>query len=105
MLINAANFMSNIFSKYGKCYRIGGDEFIAIIKCSRDLIENNLKTFNYLCTNFKGKYISNISVSIGFVCYDENREMNLAELIILADDLMYESKNEYYKKTGKRKRN
>ena len=104
MLINAAHFMSNIFCKYGKCYRIGGDEFIAIIKCSRDLIENNLKTFNYLCTNFKGKYINNISVSIGYACYDEHKDMSLADLIIVADDLMYDSKNEYYKKTRKRRR-
>ena len=36
--------------------------------------------------------------------YDEHKDMSLADLIIVADDLMYESKNEYYKKTGKRKR-
>lgn len=63
-----------------------------------------VKTFDYLTANFKGRLISELSVSKGVVVCAEHTELNFEEIKALADKLMYADKDEYYKRTGKERR-
>ncbi|MGM9971225.1 MAG: diguanylate cyclase domain-containing protein [Anaeroplasmataceae bacterium] len=103
LIIGTAHYISNVLRKFGKCYRIGGDEFISIVKCSKEVLDEHIKTLDYLCSNYKGTYINEISVSIGIVYCIDHPDMSLSEMVILADDLMYDNKNIYYKNLDSKK--
>lgn len=104
LIIGAAKCMKETFSDYGKIYRTGGDEFIAIIKCDNTLLEEKMAKFKYLCDNYKGEYIGPISISIGSVSCDDYQNLNLREIIVLADNLMYDNKDIYYETTKNKRR-
>ena len=44
------------------------------------------------------------SVSKGVVVCSEHNELSFEEVKTMADKLMYEDKNEYYRRTGKERR-
>lgn len=104
LIIGAAKCMSNAFSNLGSVYRVGGDEFVALVKGTREDIEGSINTFDYLTANYKGSLISEISVSKGFVISAEHPELSFEEVKAQADKLMYADKDEYYRRTGKNRR-
>lgn len=104
LIIDAAKCMSNAFSGLGNVYRVGGDEFVALLKGTKESVDAAVATFDYLTANFKGKLISELSVSKGVVICAENPELTLDELKALADKRMYADKDEYYRRTGKNRR-
>lgn len=104
LIIGAAKCMNNAFSGLGNVYRVGGDEFVALLKGKKDSVEAAVKTFDYLTANFKGNLISEISVSKGVVTCLEHPELGFEEVKALADKLMYADKDEYYRRTGKERR-
>ena len=104
LIIGAAKCMSNAFSGLGNVYRVGGDEFVALLKGTKESIEGSLTTFDYLTSKFKGKLISELTVSKGVVVCSEYPDLSFDELKAMADKLMYADKDEYYRRTGKNRR-
>lgn len=104
LIIGAAKCMNNAFSGLGNVYRVGGDEFVALLKGTRESIEAAVNTFDYLTANFKGNLISELSVSKGIAVCAEHPELDFSEIKAMADKLMYEDKDEYYRRTGKNRR-
>ncbi len=104
LIIGSSKCMNNAFSGLGKVYRVGGDEFVALLKGTKEEALGAVKTFDYLTENFRGKLISELSVSKGVVVCAEHEELSLEEVKALADKLMYADKDEYYKRTGKERR-
>ena len=104
LIIGASKCMKNAFSNLGRTYRVGGDEFVLLLKGTREEAQDAVKTFDYLTENFQGNLISELSVSKGVVVCSEHTELNLEEIIALADKLMYADKDEYYRRTGKDRR-
>ena len=104
LIIGAAKCMSNAFSGLGKVYRVGGDEFVALLKGTKESVEGSITTFDYLTSKFEGKLISELSVSKGVVVCSEYPELSFEELKAMADKLMYADKDEYYRRTGKNRR-
>ena len=96
--------MDNAFSGLGRTYRIGGDEFVALLRGTREEAQDAVKTFDYLTENFQGNLISELSVSKGIVVCSEHIELNFEEIKAMADKLMYADKDEYYRRTGKDRR-
>lgn len=104
LIIGAAKCMGNAFAGLGNVYRVGGDEFVALLKGTKESVEGSVKTFDYLTSTYKGKLISELSVSKGIVVCSEYPELSFEELKAMADKLMYADKDEYYKRTGKNRR-
>lgn len=104
LIIGAAKCMSNAFAGLGNVYRVGGDEFVALLKGTKESVEGSVATFDYLTSKFKGKLISELSVSKGVVVCSEYPELSFEELKAMADKLMYADKDEYYRRTGKNRR-
>lgn len=104
LIIGAAKCMSNAFAGLGNVYRVGGDEFVALLKGTKESVEGSVTTFDYLTSKFKGKLISELSVSKGVVICSEHPDLSFEELKAMADKLMYADKDEYYRRTGKNRR-
>ena len=104
LIIGASKCMYNAFSGLGRTYRVGGDEFVALLRGTREEAQDAVKTFDYLTENFRGNLISELSVSKGVVVCSEHIELNFEEIKEMADKLMYADKDEYYRRTGKDRR-
>ncbi len=83
-------------------YRIGGDEFVILFA------SGNETEFGRRVERLRREIISrNCELSIGCI-WSEEKEKNFRELLSLADDRMYQEKNNFYNETdpitGKRRR-
>ena len=100
LICGAAACMRRCFGKYGKVYRIGGDEFVAVLFVQ-------LEQFLWIKTEFDGdirywtgNQVEEISISCGYVSSGERKWAFMKEIANVADIRMYEEKAMYYKKNG-----
>ncbi len=100
LLRSAATCMEEVFGDYGKIYRIGGDEFAAILHVEKDRVSELLGEFETKTTGFKGQWIDGISISVGKITVWEFQGATLSELSKIADGRMYNAKTEYYRARG-----
>ncbi len=102
-LVDTAKVISNVFGK-DNVYRVGGDEFIAIMPTDSavemdKLFEQFDNELNKL--NKKAKsYHFTISVSKGYAVYQENSDNEYKFVAYRADEAMYKDKDAYYEKLG-----
>ena len=83
--------ITTAFHSNGKCFRIGGDEFVYISSqpqdlqeacgCFRDLIQQESEQFDFP-----------FSVSYGFASYDPAVDRTVRDVIRRSDEMMYENK-------------
>lgn len=100
-LINAAaKCISDSFSDCGKVYRIGGDEFAAILYADEKLLATMTGKMNSQMIKWTGKYFDTLSISYGLVSAREAKGMSLREMANLADKRMYINKAQYYTAKG-----
>ena len=90
-LINTASLIRKVFGNENS-YRIGGDEFVAIIYDVENM-ENKQKLFNKLMKEDKhtSKW-EHISAAMGPAIYDSNLDHSVADVLSRADDQMYINK-------------
>lgn len=96
LICAAANCMKFAFASYGKIYRIGGDEFVALLTQSVTDLESILQVFDSSIQDWHGKYSNSMSVSYGVVKSSEQDFDSIHSVSKLADERMYKSKYEYY---------
>jgi len=94
----AADCLAASVGSQGKVYRTGGDEFTAVIH-STD-ISSIEKRIRYLCSNWKGSYTDDLALSTGYASHKDYPDATIDQLKKIADDLMYDNKNAYYKEHG-----
>lgn len=98
----AANMIETVFSEYGKCYRIGGDEFQVLIEKGRTCpIEELIAQLR----REEERYNSNgakfpLYIAKGYALYDAEEDGNIKNAINRADEMMYVNKRKY--KEGQR---
>lgn len=105
-IIAAANCMISAFSKYGDVFRVGGDEFIAILTADSADIDKAMKKLSADANKWSKAHDRSLSVSIGRAYASDTTgkqkqpDVILARMTELADERMYEDKKEYYRKKG-----
>ena len=100
-LINgAAQCITNSFADNGKVYRIGGDEFAAIVYANEELLATMTGKLNISMKKWTGKYFDTLSISYGVVSVREKQDASLKELAQMADKRMYINKAQYYAGKG-----
>ena len=104
LIIGAAKCIQTAMGEFGKVYRTGGDEFVALLECTKDQLNDMLQTFGHITDSWKGNYQCGLSISKGIVVGKEHEDLTIDEMKELADKLMYEDKDEYYRHTGKIRR-
>jgi len=100
MLIGVAQCMKKSLGPCGHLYRIGGDEFIAILFLDNDEIKAVLEDFDKTLNDWSGKLVDRLSVSYGWVNKKERPDASTRQLGAIAEARMYEAKSAYYKKQG-----
>lgn len=96
LIIGAANCIKKVFSPKGKVYRIGGDEFCAIINCSYKELQQLFGTFDSETSSWKGNIIKELTISKGAARYADYSDLSFAELQAKADRRMYQDKENFY---------
>ena len=96
----AADCMKNSFSKHGKIYRMGGDEFVVIITKDIPQFENLLRAFEQRVESWHGEFVESMAVSYGYVFSSERKWNSIFDISKASDERMYESKKQYYTRSG-----
>lgn len=100
LLRGAVACMRQCFGSYGKLYRVGGDEFAAIIFASEIQLQTIKKDFDNTIAEWKNDSIQNLSISSGYVTRQEAGDMKIQDIVKLADQRMYAAKSAYYRNKG-----
>lgn len=100
----AAKCIQDCYGKYGKVYRTGGDEFIAIINTSEETMQTIIENFSKQTSEWKGHFSENLRIPAGYVSGRENPDTPLHEITKLADQRMYKEKSIIYIASGEDRR-
>ncbi|MCI5857616.1 MAG: diguanylate cyclase [Agathobacter sp.] len=100
LLRGAAFCMRTCFGSYGKLYRIGGDEFVAMIFADHEKLQDILQDFTETTANWSGKLVKDLSLSCGCAEKSEFPDHTVTELAKIADTRMYEDKAAFYSRKG-----
>ncbi len=104
LLSGAASCMKKVFGPYGRLYRTGGDEFVALIHADKETLAEIKEKLNSETDRWRGDTVETLSVSAGYASHSEFPDMTIEELGKNADKKMYEAKQEYYQKHDRRRR-
>lgn len=96
----AASCINQCFSGYGKVYRTGGDEFIAIVTASEEEIANIKEKFAKTTGAWKGKYTDHLVIPAGYVSKKEMPDVSVIDMAKHADHRMYKKKTLTYIASG-----
>ncbi len=99
-IVGAAECMKKILSPFGRIYRIGGDEFAAILDKGADDWPGVLRRLKERFDGWSGKYVNKLAVAIGTAKSSDGPFENINEMINHADQEMYRNKDEYYRVNG-----
>ena len=100
----AAKCMSECFGKYGRVYRIGGDEFVALIFDDDEHVDEVRNDFERALRTESREQNIEVSVTSSFVKRSEFPDMTIDQIAKIADERLYEGKKEYYRTHDRRSR-
>ncbi|WP_461884231.1 sensor domain-containing diguanylate cyclase [Fusicatenibacter sp.] len=100
LLKGASYCIRKAFEDYGKVYRIGGDEFVAIVFTTPERFGGIRKEFEQTVENWTGEQIESMTISYGIVTSKEKKWESISEMAYAADIRMYEKKALYYSRHG-----
>lgn len=100
LIRGAAQCLKACLGKYGDVYRIGGDEFAAMLNLPEDQLNATMKQLELAAKEWRGEQVMGVSISCGHATKREFPSENLAELIRISDERMYDAKEAYYRKSG-----
>lgn len=95
LIIDACKVISKVF-KRSPIFRIGGDEFVAILETGDyEHYHELLKSFEAEIAIFNklSKKNEKISIARGIALYEENSDLTFGDVFKRADDAMYQNKN------------
>lgn len=100
LIVGTARCLELCMADYGEVFRIGGDEFAAILYVKDVNPGELLQKFNERVESWRGKLVDHMSVSYGYVLGSEAEQKSIREIALVADKRMYQAKSNYYKNTG-----
>ena len=104
LIKGAADCLKSCFGPYGDIYRIGGDEFAAMLILTESQRMEAMTSLNNTTENWHGHLAKELSISCGYASTREFPSENITELIRISDERMYAAKDDYYRATGKNRR-
>lgn len=100
LITGAAECMKACFGGYGKIFRMGGDEFSALLFADADDLRLIISELEEMTENWQGRMVDSLSLSCGYVSLGEASFESLHDIEVLADRRMYEAKSAYYRNKG-----
>lgn len=98
LLKGATLCLQKSFGEYGKIFRTGGDEFIAILYASEEKLDDIKEDLKKTISTWSGEFIKDLSLSCGYASAKEHPHYSIKQLLKQADKFMYENKALYYSK-------
>ena len=97
-IINSCKLLCDVF-KHSPVFRIGGDEFLTILKgedldARNELLIDLNDRMNDLIEHESEKW-KKVSIAFGMALYDPENDQNLSDVFKRADTVMYENKKEF----------
>lgn len=95
-IVTAAKMIEQLLAPYGRCYRIGGDEFCAIVRngstCPAEelLLQLEMEQVRYNANLSEERYP--IRIAAGYALYDTGMDDDIEEMRERSDILMYRNK-------------
>lgn len=86
--------LKKIFETVGNCYRIGGDEFCALISdtSQKGIDEKKAELEQFLMEEDCQKFVVPVSVAVGYAIYEPEVDKSLDDTMKRADEMMYQNK-------------
>lgn len=100
LIAGAGECLNRCLGAYGKVYRTGGDEFVAIIFVEKDKLEFIKKDVKNAVAAWRGHHVDNLAVSCGYASKLEFPTLSIKQLGHEADKRMYDDKARYYQNKG-----
>ncbi|MCR5716415.1 MAG: diguanylate cyclase [Lachnospiraceae bacterium] len=104
LIIGVARCMGSCFDALGTTYRIGGDEFVALIHAKEQEVRDRMIKFEKETCRWSAEHEWELSTACGVVTTAEFADRSIVELARIADHRMYEQKAAYYRQKGKDRR-
>lgn len=99
-ICSAAKAITRAFGQYGKIFRTGGDEFMAVLHCPVNDTCCFEERLNKSIASPENTWAGKMTIAMGTVCCAEHPDTDLTGLEKLADERMYENKAAYYRLSG-----
>jgi len=100
LIKGAADCIAQVFGKYGNVYRIGGDEFCALL--FQDIDEEDIRReLSEKTKGWKGRSVNELSLALGMARLDHDFDSRYEEVIHEADVKMYAEKEARYNDKSK----
>lgn len=86
--------LKKIFEACGNCYRIGGDEFCALISdtSQKGIDEKKAELERFLKEENGKEFVVPVSVAVGYAIYEPEVDKSLDDTMKRADEMMYQNK-------------
>lgn len=104
LIQGAADCLRACFGRHGNIYRIGGDEFAAMLYLSQRQLEDAMAALDAATASWTGQLVKGLSISCGSATVREFPSENIAELSRISDERMYAAKDAHYKATREKRR-
>ncbi len=89
--------INELFSPYGKTYRVGGDEFVSLltdtVSCTDELISSNLATLAEEIKNFNERAVYEFSIAWSYGRFEGITKQEFETFFSKVDKEMYKNKN------------
>ena len=94
VLVAVGAMLREIYGKKGRCYRIGGDEFSALVEIREDEVQGYNDAFDQLLAKRRAEDPRLTGVSIGAAFYDP-KTGSFSDAVAIADAKMYACKKQH----------
>ena len=94
-IIESAGLIKKVFGGFGNCYRMGGDEFCALLDgISIDKCRDCIKSFKRLLADYNAAHPDSFPLHIACGCemYNADEDYDIGDTLRRADKMMYHEK-------------
>ncbi len=103
-ITGAASCLKQTVGNYGRIYRTGGDEFMAIVRQTIFPADDVIMFLRKNLSDWTDNFGNHLSMAIGYAKANTNKTLAIDELVHLADTNMYKDKEKYYIESGRDRR-
>ncbi len=104
LICGAASCLAAVFSAFGQCYRVGGDEFFVIARMDREQAGICMAAVEEQCKRWSGEKAKHLRMAIGAAFAADDTHLSPEQLARAADMEMYSAKSAYYSNSANKHR-
>lgn len=92
--------LKQCIGSYGDIYRVGGDEFVALVYVTDQELDLILEDLDRTALAWSGEKVKELNIAYGYARQSEFPGLDIKELVKIADQRMYKHKAAYYARRG-----